>query len=162
MTDKLVKLHFKQKSCAKNGAYIKNVQKEKRQIVIAVSEGIRFSDGKLVAESEQKDAFGHGQLGGAAKTVSEYIKEQLGVKVRAVDYVADYVLTYSNGKQEVIDIKGFADSVALLKRKLFWYKYPELDYKWISYSKCDGGWIEYDNLKKARKARKINKSNKGE
>lgn len=64
---------------------IKNVQKEKRQIVIAVSEGIRFSDGKLVAESEQKDAFGHGQLGGAAKTVSEYIKEQLGVKVRAVE-----------------------------------------------------------------------------
>lgn len=84
------------------------------------------------------------------------------VKVRKVDYVADYVLTYADGKQEVIDIKGFADSVALLKRKLFWYRYPELNYKWISYSKCDGGWIEYDSLKKARKARKANKSNKGE
>jgi len=64
---------------------IKEVQKTKRQIVIAVSEGIRFADGKLIAESEVKDVFGHGQLGGAAKTVSEYIKSALKTKVRAVE-----------------------------------------------------------------------------
>lgn len=64
---------------------IKKVQETKKQIVIAVSEGIRFADSQLVSESESKDVFGHGQLGGAAKTVSEYIKEKLGVKVRAVE-----------------------------------------------------------------------------
>ncbi len=64
---------------------IKKVQKTKRQIVIAVSEGIRFADGKLVSESEKKDVFGHGQLGGAASCVAEYIKNVLGVKVRAVE-----------------------------------------------------------------------------
>ncbi|MCI2000654.1 MAG: 6-phosphofructokinase [Clostridia bacterium] len=64
---------------------IKKIQKNKKQIVITVSEGIRYSDGTLVAQSGKKDVFGHGQLGGAAKTVAEYIKLKLGVKVRAVE-----------------------------------------------------------------------------
>ncbi|MCJ7855505.1 6-phosphofructokinase [Lachnospiraceae bacterium NSJ-143] len=66
-------------------ADIKKTQKLKKQIVIAVSEGIRFENGKLVSESDAKDVFGHGQLGGAAKVVSGYIKEKLNVKVRAVE-----------------------------------------------------------------------------
>ena len=48
-------------------------------------EGIRFADGKLVSESDKKDVFGHGQLGGAASCVADYIKNVLGVKVRAVE-----------------------------------------------------------------------------
>lgn len=64
---------------------IKKVQETKRQIVIAISEGIRFADGKLISESDKKDVFGHGQLGGAANHVAEYIKGVLGVKVRAVE-----------------------------------------------------------------------------
>lgn len=90
----------------------------------------------------------------------EYNNGKEIVKVRAVDYVADYVLTYANGGLEVIDIKGFADTTALLKRKLFWYRYPDIKYKWLSYSKCDGGWIEYEDLKKARKERKAKKKSK--
>lgn len=81
-------------------------------------------------------------------------------KVRSIDYVADYVITYKNGITEVIDIKGCPDTTALLKRKMFWYKYPDIVYRWISYSKCDGGWIEYEDLKKARKARKLVKKSK--
>lgn len=64
---------------------IKKVKVNKKQIVITVSEGIRYSDGTLVSESKDKDVFGHGQLGGAAKTVAQYIKFKLGVKVRAVE-----------------------------------------------------------------------------
>ena len=81
-------------------------------------------------------------------------------KVRSIDYIADYVITYKNGTTEVIDIKGCPDATALLKRKMFWFKYPNILYRWISYSKCDGGWIEYEDLKKARKARKLAKKNK--
>lgn len=90
----------------------------------------------------------------------EYNSGKEIVKVRAVDYVADYVITYANESLEIIDIKGFADATALLKRKLFWYKYPDIKYKWLSYSKCDGGWIEYEDLKKARKERKAKKKPK--
>ena len=80
-----------------------------------------------------------------------------GKTIRAVTYVADFVIEYSDGKIEVIDIKGFADTTAVLKKKLFMYKYPDVLYKWISYSKTDGGWIEYDELKRKRTLRKKRK-----
>lgn len=74
--------------------------------------------------------------------------------VKAITYIADFYIEYSNGTTKVIDIKGMPDSAAKLKRKMFWYKYPNIDYVWITYSKCDGGWIEYEVLKKAREQRR--------
>lgn len=74
-----------------------------------------------------------------------------GTNVRAITYVADFVITYADGHTVVIDIKGMPDSVAKLKRKLFWYKYPNVDYIWMSYSKKYGGWITYETLTQARK-----------
>ena len=74
--------------------------------------------------------------------------------IRPINYVADFVITYADGHQVVIDIKGMPDATAKLKRKLFFYHYPDIDYQWISYSKIDGGWITYEALAKARKARK--------
>lgn len=64
---------------------IKRIMETKRQLVIVVSEGIKLSGGKLIAESDVKDSFGHGQLGGAAKVVEAVIKEKLGVKTRSVE-----------------------------------------------------------------------------
>lgn len=81
-------------------------------------------------------------------------------KVREITYVADFYIQYSDGHEEVIDIKGFPDSVAKLKRKLFWYVYPEITYKWLSYVKKYGGWIEYDE--RARLKREEKKMNKKE
>lgn len=80
------------------------------------------------------------------------------IAVRKIDYVADYVLYFKDGKYKVVDTKGFADSVALMKRKMFWFKYPDIDYQWISYSQKDGGWIDYDDLQKARRQRKKQKA----
>lgn len=84
-----------------------------------------------------------------------------GKTVRPIDYVADYVLFYSDGRVEVIDIKGFETADFKIKKKLFEYKYPELDFKCISWSGIDGGWIETDALKKARRERKKIKELKG-
>jgi 6-phosphofructokinase 1 len=47
---------------------------------IAVSEGLRGVDGKLLAESGTRDAFGHAQLGGVGQQVAELIKAKLGHK----------------------------------------------------------------------------------
>lgn len=85
-----------------------------------------------------------------------------GRTVQAIKYVADFYIKYSDGHEEVIDIKGFADATALLKRKLFWYTFPELNYIWLTYSRPDNGWIEYEDLKKARAARKKEKKVKKE
>lgn len=85
-----------------------------------------------------------------------------GRTVQAIKYVADFYIKYADGHEEVIDIKGFADATALLKRKLFWYTFPELNYIWLTYSRPDNGWIEYEDLKKARAARKKEKKAKKE
>lgn len=77
-----------------------------------------------------------------------------GKTILSIKYVADFYIEYSDNKVQVIDIKGMADSVALLKRKQMWYKYPELDYIWITYVKKFGGWIEYDECQRLRREAK--------
>ncbi|MFA6364578.1 DUF1064 domain-containing protein [Methanoregula sp.] len=45
---------------------------------------------------------------------------------RAITYVADFRVTYTDGHQELEDIKGFSTEIFLLKKKLFEFKYPDL------------------------------------
>ena len=71
-----------------------------------------------------------------------------GKTVLPIKYVAE----------EVIDVKGMADTTAKLKRKLFWYVFPDLPYRWVSYSAKDGGWVDYDDLQRLRRERKKLKS----
>ena len=75
-----------------------------------------------------------------------------------IKYVADFFVRYKDGHEEVIDTKGCPDQTAFLKRKLFWYKYPDVIYRWICYSKIDGGWCDYEFVKKQRAERKRNKA----
>lgn len=60
--------------------------KEKTNIVVAVSEGIRDAAGEYISASTGTlDNFGHAQLSGAAKTLEGLVKERLGVKVRSIE-----------------------------------------------------------------------------
>ena len=83
-------------------------------------------------------------------------------KVKAIIYVADFFMRYKDGREIIIDIKGYADSIALLKRKMFWYRYPDVDYRWITYVKKYGGWHTYEYIKeqrtKAKKEKKLNEN----
>ena len=59
-------------------------------VVIAVSEGIRFADGTPVGASVQSggqatDVFGHSALAGAGKALEFAVKEHIGCKVRSVE-----------------------------------------------------------------------------
>lgn len=74
--------------------------------------------------------------------------------VAPITYVADFYVEYADGRVEVIDIKGMPDAVAKIKRKMFWYVYPSLTYRWICYSKIDGGWCEYEYVVEQRRKRK--------
>ena len=86
-----------------------------------------------------------------------------GKKVRPINYKADFKVIYTDGHEEVIDIKGFTTPDFLIKKKIFQHKY-KTTLHCITFSKIDNGWINFDDLKKARKERKklkeINKSNK--
>ena len=56
---------------------------------VVVSEGGHWPDGRFLAESGLKDAFGHSQLGGAATVISGMIQSELGLKNHWA--VADYL-----------------------------------------------------------------------
>ena len=56
---------------------------------VAVSEGLSDAEGKLIADSGSKDAFGHSQLGGVGQIVAQLIKDKLGYKYHWA--LADYL-----------------------------------------------------------------------
>lgn len=72
-------------------------------------------------------------------------------RVLPIIYIADFYIEYSDGRVEVIDIKGCPDSTAKIKRKLFWYRYPDINYQWITYIKKFGGWGNYDKFNQMRR-----------
>ena len=55
--------------------------------LVAVSEGIHYSDGTFVSEAKTSatDGFGHAQLGGLASHLASAVKEAFGVKVRGIE-----------------------------------------------------------------------------
>jgi 6-phosphofructokinase 1 len=69
-------------------ADIRAAFEKKPNLVVAVSEGIRFDDGTYVGASEQSgstDVFGHKYLAGAARTLEHIVKNEFGCKVRSIE-----------------------------------------------------------------------------
>ncbi len=57
-------------------------------VVVGVSEGLRFADGRYVGESAQsgvRDVFGHRYLSGTGRVVEQAVKEKFGCKTRTVE-----------------------------------------------------------------------------
>ena len=52
-----------------------------------------------------------------------------GKNILPIKYVADFYIEYSDGTKKVIDTKGMPDSVATLKKKMFWYVYPDVEFE---------------------------------
>ncbi|MBR7056300.1 MAG: 6-phosphofructokinase [Oscillospiraceae bacterium] len=69
-------------------ADVEQVYARKNKVLIAVSEGIHYADGRFVSEAEVSatDGFGHAQLGGLAVRLADALKARLGgVKVRGIE-----------------------------------------------------------------------------
>lgn len=67
---------------------INKIQEDHPAVLIAVSEGIRFADGRYVGEGlggRKIDAFGHVALSGAGKILENLTKERIGCKVRSIE-----------------------------------------------------------------------------
>lgn len=67
---------------------IEEAFKRHTNVVVAVSEGIKFADGSYVGESAQSgsvDVFGHKYLSGAAKSLEIAVRKKFGCKVRSVE-----------------------------------------------------------------------------
>ena len=83
-------------------------------------------------------------------------------KIPAITYVADFVFRLPDGRMVVIDTKGCPDEAARLKRKLFWWHYPEIPFYWVGHSKIDGGWVPWEAIQKGRAQRRKEKKKREE
>jgi 6-phosphofructokinase 1 len=96
---------------------------------VVVSEGVHWPDGRFLAETGLKDAFGHSQLGGAAPVVANMIQDGLGYKYhwavadylqRAARHIAsksDVDQAYATGKAAVeFALKGHNSVMPAIKR----------------------------------------------
>jgi 6-phosphofructokinase 1 len=69
-------------------ADVRKVYDKEKKVIIAVSEGVKTKDGKYIPELVGEvavDAFGHKQMGGTATVLANYLKEQIGCKVRGIE-----------------------------------------------------------------------------
>ena len=66
---------------------VKAIYEREGKVLVAVSEGIHYSDGRFVSEAKTSatDGFGHAQLGGLAAMLAEIVKENTGAKVRGIE-----------------------------------------------------------------------------
>jgi len=99
---------------------VNDLVKKHGYCTVVVSEGVHHPDGRFLAETGLKDAFGHSQLGGAATVISGMIQSELGLKnhwavadylQRSARHIAsktDVDMAYAMGKAAVAyAIKGY-------------------------------------------------------
>mgnify|MGYP002513634991 CR=1 FL=1 len=107
-------------------------------VVIAVSEGIRFADGTFVGEDKSGavDVFGHKQLSGAAKTVASAIKAKFGCKTRGIE-----LNTVQRCASHIASLTDLTESVCIGKEAVKAAIKDYYDKNGIEYDKkmfCDG------------------------
>ena len=67
-------------------ADIKEQLKQRKQVIVAVSEGIRDANGEYIsAKSTKTDQFGHVMLSGNGKYLESLVQKEIGCKVRSVE-----------------------------------------------------------------------------
>lgn len=65
----------------------------------------------------------------------KFMHPSTGKTVRAIKYIPDFTISYSNGKSEVVDVKGMMTKDFKVKAKIFMNKYQipltvaKLDYR---------------------------------
>jgi 6-phosphofructokinase 1 len=152
-------------------AKVKETVKKNGFCVIVASEGIKNSQGKFLAESDSKDAFGHSQLGGVAPRLADLINQKLKLKNHwaVADYLqrsashlssgVDRAHAYEVGRKAVLyATQGLNGVMPVIKRK------SSTPYKWEVVSapltkianvekKLPAAFISKDGLGMTKKAR---------
>jgi 6-phosphofructokinase len=81
---------------------------------IVVSEGVRNTRGKFLADAGTRDAFGHAQLGGVAPVVANLVREKLGYKYHWA--VSDYLQRSARHVASKVDVdQAYAVGEAAVK-----------------------------------------------
>lgn len=52
-----------------------------------------------------------------------------GKAIRAITYIADFRVTYTDGHVEIVDVKGVRTDAYKLKKRLLLYQHPDMIFK---------------------------------
>ena len=74
--------------------------------------------------------------------------------IRKIEYIADFLVKYTDGSEIVFDVKGMVLNDFKLKRKIFDYVYPDKILRCVNWSRLDGGWCDIEVIEAGRKERK--------
>ena len=83
-----------------------------------------------------------------------------GIKYRSINYISDFLILNNDDSIYLIDIKGFQTVDSKLKKKIFDYKYPNIELKLLGYVAKYGGFIPLDEINAIRRKNKRDKMNK--
>ncbi len=110
-------------------ARVDQMVKKHGYCTVVVSEGVHWPDGRFLADTGLKDAFGHAQLGGAATVIAGMVQRELGLKnhwavadylQRAARHIAsktDVDMAYAMGKAAVqFALKGHNSIMPTVER----------------------------------------------
>lgn len=80
-------------------------------------------------------------------------KTSWGQQYTKVVYTPDFLVEYPDGHVEAVEVKGRETEAFGVRKRLFYYLYPNIMLKIITYS-TSYGWIELSELKKKRSLRR--------
>lgn len=60
--------------------------------------------------------------------LQEGFRTKNGKKEREIRYKADFRVVYPDGREEIVDTKGYKTKEYLLKRKMLLFRYPEINF----------------------------------
>lgn len=95
--------------------------------------------------------------------LQEKFRRPNGEIVREISYIADYWYIDKEGIEHIMDTKGageLLDKTSIIKEKLMFHKYPDLDFQWITYSTKTGWCNWHDFIKMKRQEKKAKKDKK--
>jgi hypothetical protein len=81
--------------------------------------------------------------------------KKLGRTIRKTEYIADFLITYSDGSRLAIDVKGMTTQAFKIKEKLFHFNHPDLELVLIT--KHNNAWIELKDKPKRKTLKKVGK-----
>ncbi len=123
----------KEQGGSRNTAAVPRKENKYKNVKVEI-DGIKF-DSKFEAEfyfSELQWLYAAGEITKIERQKKYLLQPAFKYQdktIRSINYVADFVVTYKDGRQEVIDTKGVATPEYLLKKKLLLYRYPEINFR---------------------------------
>ena len=73
-----------------------------------------------------------------------------GKTIRAITYRADFVITDSDNRVIVVDVKGTETDVFKIKKKMFQFRHPDIRFMCMRWINKVGDWFELNEIKKGK------------